>query len=317
VRAVLEDAERVPSGTPSRAGGNPREVRDQLRALATAAAAFPVEGRASSSVSSILPIHVINLDRTPDRLAAFYRRNAHLRDVERFRAIDGRTLDRDELIRDGVITADCIYTAGNLGCATSHFALWRKVVEEGKAITVAEDDAIFSMNFTERSKEFLERLPKDWDFVQWGWVFERRVWVHVIPDILGTAMIFDQDQLRRHIEDVQSHDEMPVPVRLRHSFGTICYSVSPKGARALLQHCTPLSGKLIEFPGFGVVIENKGIDCMMNGVYPSLKAFISMPPLVVTEHREEKTTTREGGVDRFHFSPPQAEHQRAERVDGS
>jgi GR25 family glycosyltransferase involved in LPS biosynthesis len=298
VRAPQEDAEPSP----------PRDASD-----AAARATRPL----SSTASSGLPIHVISLDRTPARLAEFQRRNAHLSHVERFRAIDGRTLDREKLIKDGVITADCIYTAGNVGCAMSHFALWRKAVEEDRPITVAEDDAIFSRNFAGRSREFLEGLPEDWDFVQWGWVFQQRVWVQAIPQILNTTMIFDQDQLRRHIEDFQSSDVTPTPVRLRHSFGTVCYSVSPKGARALLEHCTPLSGKLIEFPGFGVVIENKGIDCMMNGVYPSLKAFISVPPLAVTEHREEETTTREGGVDRFHFSPPQAEHQRTERVDGS
>jgi protein YibB len=309
VRAALEDAERLPSGVDGRS-----VVTPVLPHLARDATTFAFERRGAPRAPSALPIHVINLDRTPRRLAEFQRRNAHLSNVERFRAVDGRTLDREKLIKDGVITADCIYTAGNVGCAISHFTLWRKAVEEDRPITVAEDDAIFSQNFAGRSREFLEGLPKDWDFVQWGWVFQQRVWVQTIPQILNTTMIFDQDQLRRHIDDFQSHDLAPTPLRLGHSFGTVCYSVSPKGARALLEHCTPLSGKLIEFPGFGVVIENKGIDCMMNGVYPSLKAFISVPPLAVTEHREEETTTREGGVDRFHFTPPQAEHERAERV---
>jgi GR25 family glycosyltransferase involved in LPS biosynthesis len=305
VRATLEDVERLPSGIPSRASGNPLGLPSQLLAAATATAALPC-GAASSALST-LPIYVINLDRTPARLAEFYKRNAHLRSVERFPAIDGRALDREELIRDEVITADCIYTAGNLGCAMSHFALWRKAVEGGRAITVAEDDAIFSKHFAARSRQFLEGLSEDWDFVQWGWVFQQYVWVHVIPEIAGTTMIFNQDQLRQHIADFQSHDVVPAHVRLRHSFGTVCYSVSPKGARALLQHCTPLSGRLIEFAGFGVTIENKGIDCMMNGAYPSLKAFISLPPLVATEHREDETTVREGGVDRWCFEyQPQA-----------
>ena len=300
VRAILEDVERLPSGT-SRASDSPVAVPSQLPVVTTATAPLPVERGAASSALSTLPIYVINLDRTPARLAEFYRRNAHLSNVERFPAIDGRAFDREELIRDGVITADCIYTAGNLGCAMSHIALWRKAVEEGRAITVAEDDAIFSEHFAARSRQLLEQLSEDWDFVQWGWVFQQYVWVHVIPEIAGATMIFNQDQLRQHIADFQSCDVAPAPVRLGHSFGTVCYSVSPKGARALLQYCTPLSGKLIEFPGFGVTIENKGIDCMMNGAYPSLKAFISLPPLVATEHREEETTTRDGGVDRLYF----------------
>jgi FkbM family methyltransferase len=295
-RELARAAEREP---PSAAMG---DGVGQLTTLDATDMAAPASVPYLSDASNTLPIHVINLDRTPARLAEFNRRNAHLRDVKRFRAIDGQTLDREKLIRDGVLTADCIYTAGNLGCAMSHLALWRKVVEEGRAITVAEDDAIFSRNFAGRSREFLEHLPEDWEFIQWGWVFQQRVWVHAIPEILNATLIFDQDQLRRHIDEFQSCDVAPAPITLRHSFGTVCYSVSLKGARALLQYCTPLSGRLIEFPGFGVTIENKGIDCMMNGAYPSLKAFVSIPPLVVTEHREDETTTRHGGVDRFDFN---------------
>src|SRR5204863_5058741 len=43
VRAALEDAERLPSGAPSQAGGNPVAIPAQLPPLALAAAAVPVE----------------------------------------------------------------------------------------------------------------------------------------------------------------------------------------------------------------------------------------------------------------------------------
>jgi GR25 family glycosyltransferase involved in LPS biosynthesis len=298
VRTALEDIERLPWGAPPRAGNHRAAMSSEILASPAAAAAPPV-CPAASRATATLPIFVISLDRTPARLAEFYRRNAHLTEVKKFRAVDGRPLIRQQLIRDGTISADCIYTPGNLGCAMSHFALWRRAAEEGRAITVAEDDAIFSRNFTVRAQGFLQQLPEDWDFVQWGWVFQQRVWVQAIPQIVNATMIFDQDELRRHIDDFQSEDTAPVPIRLLHSFGTVCYSVSPKGAEALLKHCTPISGRLIEFPGFGVTIENKGVDCLMNGAYPSLKTFLSLPPLVATEHREEDTTTREGGLDRW------------------
>ena len=226
---------------------HPRSGRPEAVSVVESSPA-PTGGRPDTD-RKLLPIHVISLDRTPARFAEFQRRNAHLRHFTRFPAVDGRKLDREELIREGIMTADCGYTAGCLGCALSHFALWRKVIEEGRAITVAEDDAIFSRNFAERSREFLEGLPTDWDFVQWGWVFKHYLWVHVIPQVVSATMTFYQDELRQNIEDFQTSDVASVPVRLRHSFGTVCYSVSPRGARALLDHCTPLTGKLIEFPG--------------------------------------------------------------------
>jgi hypothetical protein len=81
-------------------------------------------------------------------------------------------------------------------------------------------------------------------------------------------------------------------MRLRHAFGTGCYSVSPKGATALLAHCLPIQNALIEFPGFGIRNQNEGIDSVMAGVYPSLEAFICIPPLVLTDDRPENSIRR-------------------------
>ena len=179
-------------------------------------------------------IHVINLDRSPDRLADFQRRNAHLVDVVRFPAIDARRLDREQLIRDGSLASDCHYNGGFLGSAMSHILLWRKAAEEERTITVFEDDVVVSRRFAERSKAYVASLPTDWDFVQWGWNFDAFLWVDVIPQIIRAQMAFDQDQLRQNIYDFQNADTIPAPVRLLHSFGIHSYSVTPKGASALL-----------------------------------------------------------------------------------
>jgi glycosyl transferase, family 25 len=242
--------------------------------------------------AAMVPIHVINLDRSPDRLAEFQRRNAHLSDVVRFSAIDARTLDREQLVRDGSIAGDCHYKGGFLGSAMSHISLWKKAAKEERTITVVEDDVIFSRYFAERSQAFLAALPTDWDFVQWGWNFDAFLWVDVIPQIIKAKMVFDQDQLRRNIYDFQNAPTVPAPVRLLHSFGILCYSITPKGACALLSHCLPLDAKLIDFPGFGVRIQNNSLDCVMNGAYPSLKAFVCMPPLAVAENKKEESTNR-------------------------
>jgi GR25 family glycosyltransferase involved in LPS biosynthesis/glycosyltransferase involved in cell wall biosynthesis len=247
---------------------------------------------AAPAIGASAPIHLINLDRSTGRLEEFRRRNAHLLDVIRFPAIDGRALDTEKLIEEGVITRDLRYSTGALGCAMSHLTLWKMAVEEGRVITVTEDDAIFSRNFAARSKELLARLPADWDFVQWGWVFRTFLWVDPIPHLLGAKMVFDEGELRHNIGDFQNIDTVPAPMRLLHSFGIPCYSVSPKGARALLDLCLPLSTGLVNFPRFGVKTENEGVDIAMSGAYPSLNAFVSMPPLVATEHRTEDSTIR-------------------------
>jgi glycosyl transferase, family 25 len=237
-----------------------------------------------------LTIYLINLDRTPGRLAEFQRRNAHLCDVERYPAIDGRTIDREKLINERIITRDCRYKGGPLGCAMSHISLWRKAVDDQRTITVAEDDAVFSRCFAAQSQAFLAELPIDWDFIQWGWNFDAFLWVDVIPQTIRAKMVFDQDQLRRNIDAFQSADTVPTAMRLLHSFGPLCYSITAKGARTLLAHCLPLDAKLVDFPGFGVKIENNSLDCAMSRVYPSFKAFVCMPPLAASENKWEEST---------------------------
>ena len=87
-------------------------------------------------------IHLINLDRSTDRLAKFARRNSHLSSVLRSPAVDGARVDRQALLRGGLIRADCPYGNGALGCALSHIELWKKAYAEDRAVTVFEDDAI-------------------------------------------------------------------------------------------------------------------------------------------------------------------------------
>jgi GR25 family glycosyltransferase involved in LPS biosynthesis len=69
-------------------------------------------------------INVINLDRTPERLAAFCSINAHLPRVVRFPAIDGQNVAPDDLRRGGMLDGSVDYTPGAFGCALSHLALW-------------------------------------------------------------------------------------------------------------------------------------------------------------------------------------------------
>jgi hypothetical protein len=71
-------------------------------------------------------------------LSGSLARNKHLSHVSRFAAIDGNDLDPEAFVRDGTISREIrqIYSRGNLSLAVSHFGLWRRAIEGGKAITV-------------------------------------------------------------------------------------------------------------------------------------------------------------------------------------
>ena len=113
------------------------------------------------SVPTSLHVCLINLDRSPERLAEFRKINAHLsEDFTRLSAVDGKTLDLGVLQSAGLITSDILttYSTNELACAMSHIALWKRGLASGEIITIAEDDAIFHQEFQRHATEAIARL---------------------------------------------------------------------------------------------------------------------------------------------------------------
>jgi glycosyl transferase family 25 len=235
--------------------------------------------------------HVINLDRDHERLRIFLDINGHLTDYVRFSAVDGRAMDRAALQREGIVAANLTYNNGQLGCALSHIALWRMAIAEDRAITVVEDDAILAPNFAAARDAFVGALPAEWAIALLGWNFDRSVWAEIPEGVAKAVLNFDQDALRENLSVFRRAEVPHGPIRMRHAFGTLAYTVSPAGARALLELCVPLARQFIRFEGFGIGIANNGIDCMMNTAYPKLKAYVCMPPLAVSENRQDISNT--------------------------
>jgi GR25 family glycosyltransferase involved in LPS biosynthesis len=243
--------------------------------------------------SKTLKIHVVNLDRSTERLALFQRANSHVMPlVERFSAVDGKNVDRAALVGRGIIAADLGYNDGALGNALSHIALWDKAIREERSFTICEDDALFNRSFCEVSEAVLEQLPPDWHLIAWGWNFNSILWFDLIPGVSGCVGQFDQGSLRKGIDVFQSADLRPRAYRLFQSFGTICYSISSNGARLLRQNCLPLRNTSVYVPGLKAAVMNLSIDVALNGVYSHVNSFVSIPPLVVTKNDHNTSTVQ-------------------------
>lgn len=234
-------------------------------------------------------VHVINLDRSVGRLETFRKLNPHLKNIRRFSGADGKSVDRDQLIRDNIIAPNLDYAAGSLGCAISHVTLWREAVERHKMITVAEDDAIFSHRFERHARSLLSNVRADWDFILWSASLRCYAWLDALPGGTGARLEFFSGEVMTRIADFQEAETEPALLRAHHLLGTVCYSVSPRGARALLEWCLPIRPMIVDFEGFGLRLNNAGIDCIMNGVMPSLKAYVCLPPLVISDERPEES----------------------------
>jgi glycosyl transferase family 25 len=245
-----------------------------------------------------MAVYVINLDRDKERLDKYLIQNAHLSHVLRFPAIDGNLVDRSALERRGLIAGKLSYGNGQVGCALSHIVMWRKAIETNSMVTVTEDDVVLARNFLSAQESLVDALPKDWGIVHWGWNFGRSVWAEIPEGVAKSTLQFDQDELRKNMEAFHNLQVPHAPVRLRHRFGTMAYSVSPAGARFLLDSRLPMTAKLVGFPGFGIGVHNRGIDCLMNGAYPQMKAYVCMPALAVSENRQESSRTYEDFMDK-------------------
>ncbi len=237
-----------------------------------------------------MPIYVINLDRSTDRMTSFAAWNQHMPDIHRFSAVDGAALDRAELLRDRLIEPDVNYTNGALGCALSHRFFWEVAVSEGAAVTICEDDAVFHKEFLVVAPKLISTLPADWDLVMWGWNFDSILLYDLMPGISTCLAQFDQEQLRKSINQYQFASVEPYLVRLLRCFGTVCYSVSARGARRLLDFCFPLRPLFVSFPLISDAFPNNGIDIAMNAIYAELNAFAALPPLVVTANEHGTST---------------------------
>ena len=114
------------------------------------------------------PAYVINLDRSPDRLAAVRARFAAVGvDLVRFAGIDAAA--NAELVAASVdqdlFRAFMRRTAepGEVGCALSHLAVWESLADgDDETMLVLEDDAFPAEHFGSIA-QILAALPDDWE----------------------------------------------------------------------------------------------------------------------------------------------------------
>ena len=227
----------------------------------------------------------LNLERRKERDEQFRRLNAAIADFRRWNAVDGGRLRTEDLLRERVIAEPLrAYTPGALGCAMSHRSVWEHSVATTAVQTVAEDDAVFNRHFAAKAANVLAALPPDWDVVLWGWNFDAVLHAQVLEGMKQSVMRFDRRRLGSRLSEFQERQYDVLPLRLIAAFGTVCYSVSPKGAQRLIERCFPLKNEKIAVPGMRWSLPNAGIDVVMNKHYGTLKSYVSFPPLVWTEN---------------------------------
>lgn len=236
--------------------------------------------------------YVLNLERRPERLKRFMDWNAgNGLDLQVVAGIDGLTLDRAELVREGLLDGENeYYSPGSLGGSLSHRRLWQECVAEGVPRMVFEDDACMRGDIAARVAALADSPALDnCDIVFLGHNVDAPLTV-MMPDGLLSAVYFGLNRDGR--EDFYAGFCKPEPRRpppVLHAavmvWGCIAYVVTPRGAERLLQTCFPLSSKgKVHMHSEGRDVRTNGIDGMMNLGLQSgqLRGFVFFPPLAIS-----------------------------------
>jgi glycosyl transferase family 25 len=124
------------------------------------------------------PIFLINLDRSPERLALMRAQANELGlAFERVAAIDGtrqlpgwmvaQFLDERGRVRGGL-------SEGEVGCYASHLLVFSKIVERRlEAAIVLEDDAILDQDFERMAHAAVRAAPAGWDCIHLSTDFKK------------------------------------------------------------------------------------------------------------------------------------------------
>jgi hypothetical protein len=126
--------------------------------------------------------------------------------------------------------------------------------------------------------------------VYWGWNFDAPLQIDMLSGVSAAVLRCDQDRMRNNTDLFQKIETLTVPVRVLHKWGLMCYSVSPKGAQALLNNCLPLRAQSIDIPGLRQAFKTNSLDATLNASHHARESFVCIPPLVIAENRHELST---------------------------
>ena len=166
----------------------------------------------------MLKVFVINLATSEQRRDKVSKRLTNMGlAFELFPAVDGR--ETPHPLFEKYDEKKCLrhrrkgLSGGELGCFASHYLLWKKCVDLNEPIVVMEDDVYITNAFI-RAVEQAEKLMHELSYIR----------------LAGTSLH------RRPYKKLRSEGEFDLIDHVRGPSGTLCYVLSPKGARALLDN---------------------------------------------------------------------------------
>jgi len=129
-------------------------------------------GAVPSTIKNINDCFVVNLAHRKDRLEQFWQNQPYLAGLcKRLEAVNGRTLTLNRDLCNLFKNNDFAWKKSVMGCALSHFGLWKHISSLGSgSFLVLEDDAVLVGDFMNKWSEIASMMPLDADIVFLGGV---------------------------------------------------------------------------------------------------------------------------------------------------
>jgi glycosyl transferase family 25 len=293
-------SQRFPMNTRQTAGGAVQRLPEEM-AYAEVRSALDLPGpRSALAIKNF----VISLDRQPDKYESFLKRNTGCEIAfERFSASDGSQMTDQDVMALGLVAPGARFTKGAVGCAASHWRIWKWAAEHGVPALVFEDDATIRHDINERLATLLPALG-NWDYVALGYNIDSVLDVEFAPG-MRSIMVFMPKRPDDKIDaEFQRSKTQVAAIRLNTCFGTAGYVVSPSGARKLLELCFPMDNRSFSVPSLGRTLAATGIDHMMNVIYGGIEAYACFAPLVVPRNDHASSTVQTADAREWHAASP-------------
>lgn len=210
----------------------------------------------------MLPIWVINLERSTERRAAMHTQLEALGlPYEFVTAVDGHRLDpqfREQLTAVSREQGDNELTPGELGCYLSHLNLWQRMCAEGfDAVVIMEDDVRLADDIPEVLAR-IKALDRPWDLIRLAGLRPRAS----VP-------------LRR------LNTGRRLAFLLNTACGTQCYCLSRTGADKLLATALPI---------------RRPVDIQIDRFWDNDLAILAVQPYPVSERQEIRSEIQQERV---------------------
>ena len=195
-----------------------------------------------NDVNLDIPVYVINLKRSPERLSVISKMlNENNIPFERIDAIDGGLLLDTEIENSTTLFCNNFCTKGAIGCFLSHQKVWKKFLSTNHShCVVMEDDNIITNNFKKTvNEQVLSNTPFTW--LGWSGIPDFFIFgSHCYLISRETAEIFLKDPVVYHVDVYKFLTMKKLGIPQRYLKDRIAYQNSTNNSSTISNNKFPI-----------------------------------------------------------------------------